>query len=109
LIEVENAKNIHKLAPDRLKTNTMDAAIQEKINAWLNGNYDEATKTAITKLQKENPDELADAFYQNLRIWYRWFARHHGCTAPTESINTRLAWQHRALPTILKKHMVMKK
>jgi phosphoglucomutase len=33
----------------------MEAAIQEKINAWLNGNYDEATKTAITKLQKENP------------------------------------------------------
>lgn len=46
----------------------MEAAIQEKINAWLNGNYDEATKTAITKLQKENPDELADAFYQNLEF-----------------------------------------
>jgi phosphoglucomutase len=46
----------------------MEAAIQEKINAWLNGNYDEATKTAISKLQKENPDELADAFYQNLEF-----------------------------------------
>jgi phosphoglucomutase len=56
------------LLPDRLKTNIMEAAIQEKINAWLNGNYDEATKTAITKLQKENPDELADAFYQNLEF-----------------------------------------
>jgi phosphoglucomutase len=56
------------LLPDRLKTKIMEAAIQEKINAWLNGNYDEATKTAITKLQKENPDELADAFYQNLEF-----------------------------------------
>ncbi|MES2373614.1 MAG: phospho-sugar mutase [Bacteroidota bacterium] len=46
----------------------METAIQEKINTWLNGNYDEATKAAITKLQKENPDELADAFYQNLEF-----------------------------------------
>jgi phosphoglucomutase len=46
----------------------MDAAIQERINAWLNGNYDQATKDAINKSQKENPDELADAFYQNLEF-----------------------------------------
>ena len=46
----------------------MDAAIQEKINVWINGNYDQATKDAITKLQSENPDELADAFYRNLEF-----------------------------------------
>ncbi|MDB5211344.1 MAG: phospho-sugar mutase, partial [Sediminibacterium sp.] len=46
----------------------MDIAIQKKIDTWLNGNYDEATKAAITKLQKENPDELADSFYQNLEF-----------------------------------------
>src|SRR3984885_11383597 len=46
----------------------MDAAIQEKVALWLNGNYDQATKDAINKLQKENPDELADSFYQNLEF-----------------------------------------
>ncbi len=46
----------------------MDAAIQEKINVWINGNYDQATKDAITKLQSENPEELADAFYRNLEF-----------------------------------------
>src|ERR1700742_3304777 len=46
----------------------MEQTIQEKINVWLNGNYDQATKDAITKLQKENPNELADAFYKNLEF-----------------------------------------
>jgi len=46
----------------------MDAAIQEKINAWLNGNYDQDTKNAIIKLQIEKPDELADAFYRSLEF-----------------------------------------
>ena len=31
----------------------MDAAIQNKVNVWLNGNFDQATKDEITKLQKE--------------------------------------------------------
>lgn len=46
----------------------MDAAIQERIDVWINGNYDQDTKDAIAKMQKENPDELADAFYQNLEF-----------------------------------------
>lgn len=46
----------------------MEAAIQEKVDKWLNGNYDDATKDAIKKLQQENPDELADAFYKNLEF-----------------------------------------
>jgi phosphoglucomutase len=46
----------------------MDAAIQERINVWINGNYDQATKDTITHLQKDNPDELADAFYRNLEF-----------------------------------------
>ena len=46
----------------------MDNAILEKVEVWINGNYDELTKNAITKLQKENPDELADAFYRNLEF-----------------------------------------
>lgn len=46
----------------------MDTAIQSKINTWLNGNFDQATKEEIIRLQKEKPDELADAFYKNLEF-----------------------------------------
>lgn len=46
----------------------MDTAIQSKIDNWLNGNFDQATKDEIIKLQKENPNELADAFYKNLEF-----------------------------------------
>ena len=46
----------------------MDAAIQKKVDNWLNGNFDSATREEIKKLQKEKPDELADAFYQNLEF-----------------------------------------
>ncbi|MEP7372568.1 MAG: phospho-sugar mutase [Chitinophagaceae bacterium] len=46
----------------------MDAAIQNKVNVWLNGNFDQATKDEITKLQQENPNELADSFYRNLEF-----------------------------------------
>lgn len=47
---------------------TMDAAIQQKINQWLQGSFDQATKDEINKLQTENPSELADAFYRNLEF-----------------------------------------
>jgi phosphoglucomutase len=46
----------------------MDAAIQERVNSWIRGNYDQDTKDTITQLQKEKPDELADAFYRNLEF-----------------------------------------
>jgi phosphoglucomutase len=46
----------------------MDAAIQDKINTWLSGNYDQSVKDTIATMQKENPDELADAFYKNLEF-----------------------------------------
>ena len=46
----------------------MDAAIQEKINVWLNGNFDPQTKDEISRLQKESPDQLADAFYKDLEF-----------------------------------------
>jgi phosphoglucomutase len=46
----------------------MDKNIQDKIDQWLNGNYDEATKAGIRDLQQANPDELADAFYKNLEF-----------------------------------------
>src|SRR5689334_3816972 len=46
----------------------MDTAIQEKINVWLNGNFDQQTKDEIHRLQKESPDQLADAFYKDLEF-----------------------------------------
>ncbi len=46
----------------------MDAAILEKVNEWLQGNYDDATKEAIKKLQFENENELVESFYQNLEF-----------------------------------------
>jgi phosphoglucomutase len=46
----------------------MDTKIQQKIDKWLSGNYDEASKEVIRKMEKENPDELADAFYKNLEF-----------------------------------------
>ncbi|MEI8075613.1 MAG: phospho-sugar mutase [Bacteroidota bacterium] len=46
----------------------MDAAIQEKVNVWANGNYDQTTKDAISQMQANNTDELADSFYRNLEF-----------------------------------------
>ncbi|MDI3320731.1 phospho-sugar mutase [Pinibacter soli] len=46
----------------------MDAAINDKVNSWLNGNYDEATKNEIKKIASENPQELAESFYRNLEF-----------------------------------------
>lgn len=46
----------------------MDAWIQQKVEAWLTGNYDVATKSAIQHLQQDDPKELADAFYKNLEF-----------------------------------------
>ena len=46
----------------------MDSAIQLKVNNWLTGNFDEATKNEIKRLQNENEKDLADAFYKNLEF-----------------------------------------
>ncbi|MBO9634851.1 MAG: phospho-sugar mutase [Chitinophagaceae bacterium] len=46
----------------------MEAKIMENVNAWLNGNFDQDTKNEIKRLEAENPNELADAFYRNLEF-----------------------------------------
>ncbi len=46
----------------------MDAAIQERVNIWLNGKYDQETKNTILSTQESNPEELADSFYRNLEF-----------------------------------------
>lgn len=46
----------------------MDKVIQDKINSWLTGSFDEETKNSIRQLQSENEKELVDAFYRNLEF-----------------------------------------
>ena len=47
----------------------MEQQIQDKINTWLQGNYDETTKAAIRKLQADgNTAELSDSFYRSLEF-----------------------------------------
>ncbi|MCW3093482.1 MAG: phosphoglucomutase/phosphomannomutase alpha/beta/alpha domain [Ferruginibacter sp.] len=46
----------------------MNQNIQQKIDNWLTGDYEQSVKDEIIRLQKENPDELADAFYKNLEF-----------------------------------------
>src|SRR4249919_760405 len=46
----------------------MDAVVKEKVNKWLEGSFDQPIKDEIIRLQKENPNELADAFYRNLEF-----------------------------------------
>lgn len=46
----------------------MDAAIQSKVDLWLKGNYDQATKDEINRLKVENPTELTESFYRSLEF-----------------------------------------
>jgi phosphoglucomutase len=46
----------------------MQEIIAQNVEKWLTGNYDEATKNEIKKLQTEDADGLADAFYRNLEF-----------------------------------------
>jgi len=57
-----------KFGPKPTTEPKMDAAIQEKVDKWLKGNYDQATKDEILRLQKENPNELTESFYRNLEF-----------------------------------------
>ena len=46
----------------------MSLTIAQKVEQWLAGNYDQATKDAITLMQSQPGDELADSFYRNLEF-----------------------------------------
>ena len=46
----------------------MDAAILAKVNSWLSGNYDEETRGIITRMLKDDPEELTEGFYKNLEF-----------------------------------------
>ncbi|MEX0609117.1 MAG: phospho-sugar mutase [Balneolaceae bacterium] len=48
---------------------SLDPAIQEKINQWLNGGYDSETQSAIRqKIDNEEYEELTDSFYKDLEF-----------------------------------------
>jgi len=46
----------------------MSQSIEQKVEQWLTGTYDQATKNAIIDLQSKNKEELADSFYRNLEF-----------------------------------------
>lgn len=46
----------------------MDKQIQDRVDKWLDGNFDSAVKEEIKRMQQEHPAELADAFYRNLEF-----------------------------------------
>lgn len=46
----------------------MDNIISEKIDKWLTGNYDDATKEAVKELQQGDEKLLQEAFYKNLEF-----------------------------------------
>lgn len=57
------------LIPDKnFKRTEMEAAIQQNVDKWLNGSFDQEVKTQIRNLQQENPADLADAFYRTLEF-----------------------------------------
>ncbi len=46
----------------------IDQSIMEKVNVWLNGNYDADTKQEIRDLLENNPDEIVESFYRDLEF-----------------------------------------
>jgi phosphoglucomutase len=47
---------------------TIDTAILNRANAWLNGNFNNETKTLVKQMMAGNPSELIDAFYRDLEF-----------------------------------------
>ena len=46
----------------------MDEKIRQRAEVWTRPPYDEATREAVLKMVKENPEECADAFYRDLEF-----------------------------------------
>jgi phosphoglucomutase len=46
----------------------MDPAIMNRAQSWLDGNFDEETKTQVREMMLNNPAELTDAFYRDLEF-----------------------------------------
>ncbi|MBQ6870247.1 MAG: phospho-sugar mutase, partial [Alistipes sp.] len=48
--------------------NTLDALVQSKAQAWLDGDYDEATKAQVRHLMENDQNELIESFYKDLEF-----------------------------------------
>ncbi len=48
--------------------NNLDPQVLAKAQAWLDGNYDEATKEQVRLLIENNPNELVESFYKDLEF-----------------------------------------
>ena len=46
----------------------IDPQVIEKANIWLNGNYDDETKSVIRDIMENNPQELVESFYKDLEF-----------------------------------------
>jgi phosphoglucomutase len=52
-----------------MSTNNLLDSVIKKANVWLEGSYDESTKQQVKQLlEKDNKNDLIDAFYQNLEF-----------------------------------------
>jgi len=47
---------------------TFDNATKNNLDLWLNGNFDEKTKSEIRTMLQDNPQDIIDAFYRNLEF-----------------------------------------
>lgn len=56
------------IKPKKKKILPMDATIQAKAEKWLQGNFDEETKSYIREALVNNPDDLVEGFYKNLEF-----------------------------------------
>ncbi len=46
----------------------MDKTTRANVDSWLNGTFDEASKKEVRRLEKDEPQELINAFYQQLEF-----------------------------------------
>ncbi len=46
----------------------IDKTVLEKANSWLEGNYDEDTKSAIRSMIANDPQEITESFYRDLEF-----------------------------------------
>lgn len=46
----------------------MDTTIEQRVNAWLQGDFDPETKAAVKDLKDNHPDEMKEAFYRTLEF-----------------------------------------
>ncbi|MFI3321012.1 MAG: phospho-sugar mutase [Rikenellaceae bacterium] len=46
----------------------IEKSIMERVDVWLNGNYDAQTKEEIKNLLNENPQEIIESFYKTLEF-----------------------------------------